>query len=68
MKKHATEFFSWLNDGAYVYVCGAKDPMSTDVENTLLEIIQTEGNRSAEQAEEYLNTLKEQGRYLKDVY
>ena len=68
MKKHAAEFFSWLNDGAYVYVCGAKDPMSVDVENTILEIIQSEGNRSAEQAEEYLNSLKEQGRYLKDVY
>jgi sulfite reductase (NADPH) flavoprotein alpha-component len=68
MKKHGKEIFNWLESGAHVYLCGAKEPMSVDVENTILEIIQLEGNFSAEKAEEYLNVLKEQGRYLKDVY
>jgi sulfite reductase (NADPH) flavoprotein alpha-component len=68
MKKHAKEFFNWLEGGAHLYVCGAKEPMSVDVENTILEIIQLEGNYTSEKAEEYLNNLKEQGRYLKDVY
>ena len=68
MKKHSKEFFTWLESGAHVYLCGAKEPMSVDVENTILEIIQTEGNYSVEKADEYLNSLKEQGRYLKDVY
>ncbi len=68
MKKHAADFFNWIESGAYIYLCGAKEPMSVDVENTILEIIQYEGNKSKEQAEEYLNVLKEQGRYLKDVY
>ena len=36
MQKHATELFHWLESGAHVYVCGAKEPMSMDVENTLL--------------------------------
>jgi sulfite reductase (NADPH) flavoprotein alpha-component len=42
--------------------------MSTDVENTLLEIIGAEGKRSRAQAESYLDELKETGRYAKDVY
>jgi sulfite reductase (NADPH) flavoprotein alpha-component len=68
MLRNASEFYDWLENGACVYVCGAKEPMSVDVENTLLQIVQQEGNKSAEEANEYLNALKEQGRYLKDVY
>jgi len=68
MKKHSADFFNWIESGAYIYLCGAKEPMSVDVENTILEIISLEGNVSKEKAEEYLNKLKEEGRYLKDVY
>ncbi|HEX2683053.1 MAG TPA: flavodoxin domain-containing protein [Ferruginibacter sp.] len=68
MQQHAAELFDWLNAGAYLYVCGAKSPMSIDVENTLLNIIQQHGNYSLAQADEYLNALKSEGRYLKDVY
>jgi sulfite reductase (NADPH) flavoprotein alpha-component len=62
------EFFSWIESGASLYVCGAKEPMSVDVENTLLKIIGQFGNKNTEQAESYLLQLKEEGRYLKDVY
>ncbi|HXB35496.1 MAG TPA: flavodoxin domain-containing protein [Puia sp.] len=68
MQKHATELFHWLQSGAHVYVCGAKEPMSVEVEDTLLSIIRQEGNRNAAQAESFLNELKESGRYIKDVY
>jgi len=68
MQKHATELFQWLESGAHLYICGAKEPMSVDVEDTLLSIIRQEGNRNATQAESFLNDLKESGRYLKDVY
>ena len=68
MRKHGHAFFEWLESGAYVYICGKKDPMSTDVENTILEIIETYGARSTAEALVYLDQLKEQGRYLKDVY
>ncbi|HEV3411040.1 MAG TPA: flavodoxin domain-containing protein [Puia sp.] len=68
MQKHASELFTWLESGAHVYVCGAKEPMSVDVEDTLLDIIRQEGNRTAAQAETFLNELKETGRYIKDVY
>jgi sulfite reductase (NADPH) flavoprotein alpha-component len=68
MQKQAKELFSWLEAGAHVYLCGAKEPMSVDVENALLQIITQEGNLTKEAAEEYLSQLKEEGRYLKDVY
>jgi sulfite reductase (NADPH) flavoprotein alpha-component len=68
MRKHAAELFHWLESGAYVYICGAKHPMSLDVEETLLDIIHMEGNRTPSQAALYLDELKEAGRYLTDVY
>ncbi|HEX4375133.1 MAG TPA: flavodoxin domain-containing protein [Puia sp.] len=68
MQKHGEEFFSWLNNGAHVYVCGAKEPMSIDVENTLLQIIKEFGNKNDEEASIYLDELRDSGRYVKDVY
>ena len=68
MQKQSAELYSWLENGAHVYVCGAKEPMSVDVENALLGIIRREGNKNAAQAESYLDELKETGRYTKDVY
>ena len=68
MEKQSADLFHWLESGAHVYVCGAKEPMSVDVEQTLLSIIRKEGNRNAAQAETYLEQLRETGRYTKDVY
>ncbi|HEX4850533.1 MAG TPA: flavodoxin domain-containing protein, partial [Puia sp.] len=62
------EFFSWLQSGAYLYLCGAKDPMSSDVENTILHIIRQFGKKNESEATAYLEKLKEEGRYMKDVY
>jgi sulfite reductase (NADPH) flavoprotein alpha-component len=42
--------------------------MSADVENTLLQIIEQEGQQSTTEAKAYLELLKEQHRYHKDVY
>ncbi len=68
MLQQATELFEWITGGASIYVCGAKHPMSTDVENTLLQIIQTKGGMSEEESMHYLNELSEHGKYHKDVY
>ncbi|MEJ7738932.1 MAG: flavodoxin domain-containing protein [Chitinophagaceae bacterium] len=68
MLQEGETFYEWLESGAYVYVCGTKDPMSIDVENTLLQIVKMQGIRSEEEAIQYLDDMKEDGRYLKDVY
>ena len=68
LEQKAQEVFYWLENGASVYVCGTKDPMSRDVENTLLNIIQHHGKRSQEEAVHYLEEMELNGRYAKDVY
>ena len=68
MQREAAELYRWMEDGAHVYVCGTKEPMSVDVEKTLLDIVQQEGKKTLTQAEAWLDELKEAGRYVKDVY
>ncbi|GAB2827131.1 diflavin oxidoreductase [Ferruginibacter profundus] len=68
MLEHGETLYEWLNGGASFFVCGKKHPMSTDVENTLLQIIQQHGNKTEAEAKKYLEHMEEQGRYEKDVY
>lgn len=68
IKEQGATLFQWLEGGAYVYICGKKDPMSTDVEYALIEVIQTHGNKTEEAAKAYFNELKDNHRYHKDVY
>jgi sulfite reductase (NADPH) flavoprotein alpha-component len=68
LKQEATEVMQWIDNGAYIYICGAKDPMSIEVEKTLIDIIGQQKNITEEEAKEFLKNLKEAGRYEKDVY
>ncbi len=68
MREHAKELFAWLEDGAHFYVCGDAKRMAKDVDAALHEVIQTGGGHTVEQAMEYVNALKNQKRYQRDVY
>ncbi|MDD2797275.1 MAG: assimilatory sulfite reductase (NADPH) flavoprotein subunit [Bacteroidales bacterium] len=68
MLENSKELFTWLEEGAHFYVCGDMKQMATAVHQTLLQIIQTEGNLSPEQAEEYVTNLQKAKRYQTDVY
>ena len=68
MLRRGEELFAWIKSGAYIYVCGAKEPMSVDVEDALLAIIAKHGDKKTNEAIEYLDELKAAGRYVKDVY
>lgn len=68
MMKHGKELYDWLVNGASIYVCGAKDPMSVDVEDTLFQIVEKFGDKTIEQAIQFVEQLKDESRYLKDVY
>jgi sulfite reductase (NADPH) flavoprotein alpha-component len=68
MLKHGEALYDWINSGASVYVCGAKEPMSVDVEDTLMQIIQKFGNKTIEESVQFIEQLKDENRYLKDVY
>ena len=68
MLQNSAEIYDWLLNGAYFFVCGTKDPMSVDVENTLLKIIEQQGNKTSEEAKKFLEQMEVEGRYEKDVY
>jgi sulfite reductase (NADPH) flavoprotein alpha-component len=68
MLEQASLFWSWLQDGASVYVCGDASRMAKDVHATLHTIVEKQGGMSAQAAEEYVHTLKEEHRYHRDVY
>jgi len=68
LEQKAQEVYHWLESGASLYVCGTRDPMSKDVEKTILNIIQDKGKQSLEEARNYLEELELSGRYVKDVY
>ena len=68
LREHGRELFSWLENGAHLYVCGDATRMAKDVHATLLAVIAEHGAKSAEDAAEYLNGLQSQGRYARDVY
>ena len=68
MQEHAAELYSWLQGGASFFVCGKKDPMSVDVENTLISIIVQQGNKTAAEAKDYVEQMEAEGRFEKDVY
>ena len=68
MKESGAELWSWLQNGAYFYVCGDASRMAKDVDAALVEIAQEHGNMSGEQAEEYIKELRKEKRYCRDVY
>lgn len=68
MRENTAELFAWLQDGAYLYVCGDADHMAKDVDTALHEIIAENGRMDAEAAHAYVNDLIRSHRYLRDVY
>jgi sulfite reductase (NADPH) flavoprotein alpha-component len=68
MQEHAAELYSWLERGAYFYVCGDATRMAKDVEMALLDVIARGSNGTLDHAAEYLAMMKKQKRYQRDVY
>ena len=68
LRERGRELFEWLEGGAHLYVCGDATRMAKDVHAALRDVVAERGGKSAEDAEDYLNTLQQQGRYARDVY
>ena len=67
MLENATELFDWLENGAHFYVCGNASRMAKDVDAALHQVIERAG-KTPEQATAYVQNLKSQKRYQRDVY
>lgn len=66
--EQAEQVWQWLQDGAYVYVCGDATRMAKDVHAALIAVIEQQGQLSHQEAEQYLNELRKAKRYQRDVY
>ena len=66
--EQAEQVWQWLQEGAYLYVCGDATRMAKDVHEALVTIAEKHGNQSREQAEQYINDLRKAKRYQRDVY
>lgn len=68
MWENADELYNWIQNGAYIFVCGNASHMAKDVEAMLLQILKEKGNMDEQTANQYLKDLRLTKRYLKDVY
>lgn len=68
IREKAKEFNAWIENGASIYICGQKNPMSQDVEQSILEVIAAERKITIEAAALILEDLENKGKYQKDVY
>ncbi|MGZ8151961.1 MAG: sulfite reductase subunit alpha [Methylovulum sp.] len=68
MIENGSELFAWLEQGGYFYVCGDAYRMAKDVDKALHGLIAEHGKMSEQQAIDYVNQLKKDKRYVRDVY
>ena len=68
MLEAAAELWAWLEGGAHFYVCGDASRMAKDVDAALHTICEKAGGLSADAARGYVNKLKSEKRYQRDVY
>lgn len=60
--------WSWIQEGAYLYLCGDAKEMAKDVIETLTRIISEMGNLSIDEAKAFLQELKKSKRFQLDIY
>jgi len=68
IKEKGAEFYQWLEEGAYFYICGDAFRMAKDVDKAIQAVIMQHGNTDQAGAEDYINKLKKAKRYVRDVY
>jgi sulfite reductase (NADPH) flavoprotein alpha-component len=67
MRERARDLWSWLEEGAYLFVCGSV-AMARDVDAALAAIIARQGRMGPGAAKAYIANLSRDKRYLRDVY
>lgn len=66
--ENAAEVWQWLQQGAYIYICGDANRMAKDVHHALITVVEEQGKLSHQQAEDFINDLRKAKRYQRDVY
>nr|WP_234358547.1 bifunctional nitrate reductase/sulfite reductase flavoprotein subunit alpha [Streptomyces sp. NRRL B-24085] len=68
MREHGALLWSWLQDGAHLYVCGDASRMAKDVDRALRDIAVLHGGLDEAGAAAYVKQLATDKRYVRDVY
>src|SRR4051812_19907847 len=68
MREVGRELWTWLAEGANIYVCGDAKRMAKDVERALVDIVAQFGARTTDEAVSFVGELKKKGRFQQDVY
>ena len=69
MLENAADIWRWIDaDGAQFFVCGDAKRMAKDVDAALRKIIHERGGKSIDESNEYVEKLKSEKRYKRDVY
>lgn len=66
--EQASTFYEWLEDGGCIYICGDASRMAKDVDVAIHRVVESAGGKSLEEATAYVENLKKEKRYLRDVY
>ncbi|MEM1341041.1 MAG: sulfite reductase subunit alpha [Pseudomonadota bacterium] len=68
MAENGKDLYAMLEEGGHFYVCGDATRMAKDVDAALHEVVSAHGGISDDAAVDYVNTLKREKRYVRDVY
>ena len=68
LRENGRDLYAWLESGAHVYVCGDATHMARDVHDALIAVIAEYAAVDHEAASERLESLRQSGRYARDVY
>ena len=68
IQEQSERVWQLLQDGAIVYVCGDASKMAPDVRKTFATIYQQKTGATGQEAEQWLNMLTTEKRYLVDVW
>ncbi len=69
MLENAAEIWKWIDsEGAQFFVCGDARRMAKDVDAALRRIVQEQGGKNVGEANGYVEKLKSDKRYKRDVY
>ncbi|WP_243975084.1 assimilatory sulfite reductase (NADPH) flavoprotein subunit [Vibrio natriegens] len=66
--ENAEQVWQWIQEGAYIYVCGDATRMAKDVHDALVIVAEQEGKLARDEAEQFINDLRKAKRYQRDVY
>jgi sulfite reductase (NADPH) flavoprotein alpha-component len=68
LRRQGRDVYAWLEEGAFLYVCGDSAHMAPDVHAALTDIVAEHGGLDRDEAGAYLSALQRDRRYRLDVY